>query len=189
MKRPSVASRAPRHWRNDALRPSRIRALSESSPMSQGRASVGSDDALNLVPWTGRRLTLRSCSRRMKRAPSCSSGAVTGASAPTPTSHGFATPRRLVRTSPRRSRPSSPTTPPSSCPTRTTICLSCGTSGSTHVSESGGWVPGDRWLRRGPFVFFTGRRFDDVAYGAGLWWGAAGSSSARVLMPRRPGRE
>lgn len=34
----------------------------------------------------------------------------------------------------------------------------------------------------------TGRRLDDLAYGAGLWWGALGAGSARVLMPRRPTR-
>jgi mycofactocin system glycosyltransferase len=33
----------------------------------------------------------------------------------------------------------------------------------------------------------AGRRLDDLAYGAGLWWGAANARSARVLLPRRPG--
>ena len=31
------------------------------------------------------------------------------------------------------------------------------------------------------------RRLDDLAYGAGLWWGALRARSARVLLPRRPG--
>jgi hypothetical protein len=32
----------------------------------------------------------------------------------------------------------------------------------------------------------AGRRLDDLAYGAGLWWGALRSRSVRVLLPRRP---
>ncbi|MFT4083594.1 MAG: mycofactocin biosynthesis glycosyltransferase MftF [Nocardioides sp.] len=32
-----------------------------------------------------------------------------------------------------------------------------------------------------------GRRLDDLAYGAGLWWGAARARSIRCLLPRRPG--
>ena len=31
-----------------------------------------------------------------------------------------------------------------------------------------------------------GRRLDDLAYGAGLWWGAVRSRSVRALLPRRP---
>lgn len=34
---------------------------------------------------------------------------------------------------------------------------------------------------------FVARRLDDLAYGAGLWWGAARAHSARVLMPRVTG--
>jgi mycofactocin system glycosyltransferase len=34
----------------------------------------------------------------------------------------------------------------------------------------------------------AGRRLSDLAYGAGLWWGAVEARSARVLMPRRPDR-
>jgi mycofactocin system glycosyltransferase len=34
----------------------------------------------------------------------------------------------------------------------------------------------------------AGRRLDDLAYGAGLWWGALHARSPRALMPRRPGR-
>lgn len=32
----------------------------------------------------------------------------------------------------------------------------------------------------------AGRRLDDLAYGAGLWWGALRAGSPRVLIPRRP---
>jgi hypothetical protein len=32
----------------------------------------------------------------------------------------------------------------------------------------------------------VGRRLDDLAYGAGLWWGAIRAHSPRVLLPRRP---
>jgi mycofactocin system glycosyltransferase len=42
--------------------------------------------------------------------------------------------------------------------------------------------------RRHPVVFLAGRRLDDLAYGAGLWWGALRSGSGRVLQPRPPGR-
>jgi mycofactocin system glycosyltransferase len=34
---------------------------------------------------------------------------------------------------------------------------------------------------------FVARRLDDLAYGAGLWWGAARARSARVLVPRITG--
>jgi mycofactocin system glycosyltransferase len=34
---------------------------------------------------------------------------------------------------------------------------------------------------------FVARRLDDLAYGAGLWWGAARAHSARVLVPRITG--
>lgn len=34
---------------------------------------------------------------------------------------------------------------------------------------------------------FVARRADDLAYGAGLWWGAARARSARVLVPRITG--
>ncbi|MFA6300423.1 MAG: mycofactocin biosynthesis glycosyltransferase MftF [Nocardioides sp.] len=37
-----------------------------------------------------------------------------------------------------------------------------------------------------PATAFAGRRLDDLAYGAGLWWGALRARSARVLLPRRP---
>lgn len=42
--------------------------------------------------------------------------------------------------------------------------------------------------RREPATYLAGRRLDDIAYGAGLWWGAAKARSIRVLVPRRPGR-
>ncbi|HJR89645.1 MAG TPA: mycofactocin biosynthesis glycosyltransferase MftF, partial [Aeromicrobium sp.] len=32
----------------------------------------------------------------------------------------------------------------------------------------------------------AGRRLDDLAYGAGLWWGALRAGSPRALLPRRP---
>ncbi|WP_028643611.1 mycofactocin biosynthesis glycosyltransferase MftF [Nocardioides sp. URHA0020] len=35
---------------------------------------------------------------------------------------------------------------------------------------------------------FVARRADDLAYGAGLWWGAVRAGSARVLVPRITGR-
>jgi mycofactocin system glycosyltransferase len=38
-----------------------------------------------------------------------------------------------------------------------------------------------------PAILVAGRRLDDLAYGAGLWWGAARARSARAL-PRRPRR-
>ena len=34
---------------------------------------------------------------------------------------------------------------------------------------------------------FVARRLDDLAYGAGLWWGAVRARSARVLVPRVTG--
>ncbi len=37
-----------------------------------------------------------------------------------------------------------------------------------------------------PAIGLVGRRLDDVAYGAGLSWGAAQVRSLRVLIPRRP---
>jgi mycofactocin system glycosyltransferase len=36
-------------------------------------------------------------------------------------------------------------------------------------------------------TLLTGRRLEDIAYGAGLWWGALRHGSARALLPRRPG--
>lgn len=44
--------------------------------------------------------------------------------------------------------------------------------------------PGERV---GLITMVAGRRFDDLAYGAGLWYGAIRARSARVLLPRRPG--
>ena len=41
--------------------------------------------------------------------------------------------------------------------------------------------------RLGPLTALAGRRLDDTAYGAGLWWGAIRARSPRVLLPRRPG--
>jgi mycofactocin glycosyltransferase len=42
--------------------------------------------------------------------------------------------------------------------------------------------------RVGPVRFAAGRRLDDLAYGAGLWWGALRSGSPRALLPARPPR-
>ena len=42
--------------------------------------------------------------------------------------------------------------------------------------------------RVGPVRFVAGRRLDDLAYGAGLWWGALRSRSPRALLPARPPR-
>lgn len=39
----------------------------------------------------------------------------------------------------------------------------------------------------GPLTALAGRRLDDLAYGAGLWWGAIRRRSLRCLLPRRPG--
>jgi mycofactocin glycosyltransferase len=39
-----------------------------------------------------------------------------------------------------------------------------------------------------PVAVLAGRRLDDLAYGAGLWWGAIRARSVLVLLPRRPGR-
>ncbi|CAN5140810.1 mycofactocin biosynthesis glycosyltransferase MftF [soil metagenome] len=36
-------------------------------------------------------------------------------------------------------------------------------------------------------ALLVGRRLDDLAYGAGLWWGAARARSLGALSPRRPG--
>jgi len=38
----------------------------------------------------------------------------------------------------------------------------------------------------GPVRFIVARRLDDLAYGAGLWWGALRSRSPRALLPARP---
>ena len=38
--------------------------------------------------------------------------------------------------------------------------------------------------RLGPITAIAGHRVDDLAYGAGLWWGAIRARSARVLIPR-----
>jgi hypothetical protein len=38
----------------------------------------------------------------------------------------------------------------------------------------------------GATTIATGRRLSDLAYGAGLWWGALRAGSPRALLPRRP---
>ena len=42
--------------------------------------------------------------------------------------------------------------------------------------------------RVGPVRFAVARRLEDLAYGAGLWWGAARARSPRALLPARPPR-
>lgn len=40
--------------------------------------------------------------------------------------------------------------------------------------------------RAGPVIVVAGRRLEDLAYGAGLWWGALRHRSAAALLPRQP---
>jgi len=40
--------------------------------------------------------------------------------------------------------------------------------------------------RVGPVRFAAARRLEDLAYGAGLWWGAARARDPRALLPARP---
>jgi hypothetical protein len=42
--------------------------------------------------------------------------------------------------------------------------------------------------RVGPVRFIAARRLEDVAYGAGLWWGAVRARDPRALLPVRPPR-
>jgi mycofactocin system glycosyltransferase len=49
------------------------------------------------------------------------------------------------------------------------------------------WWP--QRARVGPVRFAAARRLEDLAYGAGLWWGAARARDARALLPARPPRE
>jgi mycofactocin system glycosyltransferase len=42
--------------------------------------------------------------------------------------------------------------------------------------------------RIGPLRFTVARRLEDLAYGAGLWWGAARSGDPTALLPARPPR-
>jgi mycofactocin system glycosyltransferase len=42
--------------------------------------------------------------------------------------------------------------------------------------------------RVGPVRFAVARRLEDLAYGAGLWWGAVRARSPRALLPARPPR-
>jgi mycofactocin system glycosyltransferase len=48
------------------------------------------------------------------------------------------------------------------------------------------WWPHRREL--GPLRFTAGRRLEDLAYGAGLWWGALRARDARALLPAAPPR-
>ncbi|SOD95053.1 mycofactocin biosynthesis glycosyltransferase MftF [Blastococcus haudaquaticus] len=48
------------------------------------------------------------------------------------------------------------------------------------------WVP--HRARVGPVRFAVARRLEDLAYGAGLWAGAARAGSVRALLPARPRR-
>jgi hypothetical protein len=38
----------------------------------------------------------------------------------------------------------------------------------------------------GPVRFAVARRLEDLAYGTGLWWGAARARDPRALLPARP---
>jgi hypothetical protein len=40
--------------------------------------------------------------------------------------------------------------------------------------------------RMGPVRFAVARRLDDLAYGAGLWWGALRAGDPTALLPARP---
>jgi mycofactocin glycosyltransferase len=46
------------------------------------------------------------------------------------------------------------------------------------------WWPQRR--RVGPVRFAVGRRLEDLAYGAGLWWGALRAGDPTALLPARP---
>jgi hypothetical protein len=45
----------------------------------------------------------------------------------------------------------------------------------------------DATARLSPLTLAAGRRLDDLAYGAGRWWGALKARSPRALLLRRPG--
>lgn len=47
----------------------------------------------------------------------------------------------------------------------------------------------DEHRQVGLMTMLAGRRLDDLAYGAGLWWGALQARSLRAVLPRRPGSE
>ena len=48
------------------------------------------------------------------------------------------------------------------------------------------WWPHRR--RVGPVRFAVARRLEDLAYGAGLWWGALRARDVGALLPARPPR-
>jgi mycofactocin system glycosyltransferase len=54
------------------------------------------------------------------------------------------------------------------------------------VDAAAAWWPVRE--RIGPLRFATARRLDDLAYGAGLWWGAARTRDVTPLLPARPPR-
>jgi mycofactocin glycosyltransferase len=54
------------------------------------------------------------------------------------------------------------------------------------VDALGAWWP--QRQRVGPVRFAVARRLEDLAYGAGLWWGAARARDPRALLPARPPR-
>lgn len=58
--------------------------------------------------------------------------------------------------------------------------------GAAVVDAAAAWWPVRR--RLGPLRFVAARRLDDLAYGAGLWWGAARARDLRALRPTRPPR-
>jgi mycofactocin system glycosyltransferase len=52
------------------------------------------------------------------------------------------------------------------------------------VDAAAAWWPHRH--RVGPVRFTIGRRLEDLAYGAGLWWGAGQARDLRALLPARP---
>jgi mycofactocin system glycosyltransferase len=54
------------------------------------------------------------------------------------------------------------------------------------LDAAAAWWP--HRARVGPVRFAVARRLEDLAYGAGLWWGALRARDARALLPARPPR-
>ncbi|MGY1744791.1 mycofactocin biosynthesis glycosyltransferase MftF [Blastococcus sp. SYSU D00695] len=59
-------------------------------------------------------------------------------------------------------------------------------AGVAVVDGLAGWWP--HRARVGPLTFLAARRAEDLAYGVGLWTGAARARSPRALLPARPPR-
>jgi hypothetical protein len=56
--------------------------------------------------------------------------------------------------------------------------------GAAVADAALGWWPHRH--RVGPVRFAVARRLEDLAYGAGLWWGALRARDPRALLPARP---